>query len=534
MLRNRTSNQEESEEQAEPQRSPWRIILRRRWWILGCGMALGTAGVLTAQLWPALYRSEALVLIEHQRVPEQYVTPNVLPDLQYRLDSLTQQILSRTRLQQLIERFGLYQSERARLPMDMVIDEMREDIHIELVQTPGRNGQLTAFRISYLAANRHMAQTVTNELVSIFIDQSIRTRTQQSASTTDFLGSQLEQARQDLTTLERRLREYKLRYVGELPEQEKSNLQILLTLQSQLQVSGAALDRAEQQKVYLASMRNEQTAIQKALDRSKPESSSSAKMAALETRLGNQQHLLAERRTRYTAQHPDITALEHEIAVSEKELKELRAAEESRWAAGPAAAAPDRALADMESRLKAVDVAIIKGREEIEGILRRMQDVQKRLGLTPVREQELAEVTRNYENSRKHYESLLEKKLGSELATNLEKRQQGEQFRILDPASLPEKPSEPNRLQIVLAGWLLGFLGGAGLAALKEATDAAVRGESDVTGAAQGVRVLVRIPVLRDPAATKRLRFVRSMELAAAAAVLALCVASTTHAYIVG
>lgn len=535
MNRNQISGVEELEELSGRRRDYWHILLRRRWWILIPVLALGSAGVITARLWPTLYRSEALILVEHQKVPEQYVTPNIVSDLQYRLDSMTQRILSRTQLQQLIERFGLYQGERARLPLDLVIDQMRDDIHIALVQAPGRNSQLTAFRINYSAADRFTAQRVTNELTSLFIDQNVQVRTQQSVSTTTFLENQLEQARKELADQERQLREYKLLYLGELPEQEQSNLQILRSLEAQLQVLGATVDRAEQQKVYLQSMRAERLSMKKALEEHEPAAAPDTETVALEARLRDLNRVLAERQARYKPEHPDIISLRKEIAESEALIERLRAADSrTRQAAGRAATVPDRELADVESRLKAIDVEIAKGQAELGQLRTRIQETQRRLGMTPVREQQLAEVTRNYENSKTYYQSLLQKKMGSELATNLEKRQQGEQLRILDPATLPTKPSQPNRLLIVVAGWLVGVFVGVGLTVMKELMDTAVRSEADVVDLSNGTAVLVRIPVLRDRREMRRLRMVRRFEAAGAVLVVLLCVVSTIHTYLVG
>jgi polysaccharide chain length determinant protein (PEP-CTERM system associated) len=535
----RNGVEDPDEAQSTVQRNYWHILVRRRWWITLPFLALGLAGFTTARLWPVLYRSQALILVEQQKVPEQYVTPNVVSDLQYRLDSMTQQILSRTRLQGLIEGFGLYQQERARIPLDEVINAMREDIQVELVQAPGRNSQLTAFRISFWAANPRTAERVTNQLTSMFIDQNVQARTQQSVNTTNFLENQLEQAHKALMDQEQRVREYKLRYLGELPQQEQGNIQILRNLESQLQVTGAALDRAEQQKVYLESMRTEYVNMRKALALREQPAASNPEIAAVEARLSDERRVLAEKQAKFTPQHPDIIAMQKQVAQSQWLLRQLQAAETASRADAKASdeatdGASDRALFEAESRLKAIAVEIAKGQAELNRLQRRIQEVQRRIGMTPVREQELAELTRNYENSKTYYESLLQKKLGSELATNLEKRQQGEQFRILDPANLPLKPSRPNRLLIVPSGWLLGLCVGIGLTAYGEVTDTSVRGESDLSDLANAAPVLVRIPVLRCSKEVTRLKWRRGFEAVGVMLAVLLCVGSSIHTYLAG
>src|SRR6266851_3823216 len=224
---------------------------------MGPFFLLGLSGFGVALSWPTRYRSEALILVEQQKVPMQYVTPNVVTDLQDRLQSMTQQILSHTRLQKLIEQSNLYPDLRQRMNMDEIVDKMRADIRIELVQAPRRQDELTAFRIYFLYSSALVAQQVTNELTSLFIDENLQSRGQQSVGTTSFLENQLEQARQDLAQQEQHLREYKIRFIGELPEQEQSMLQMLGGLQSQLEANSSAIERSEQERIYLESMQSE-------------------------------------------------------------------------------------------------------------------------------------------------------------------------------------------------------------------------------------------------------------------------------------
>ncbi|HEX2712725.1 MAG TPA: Wzz/FepE/Etk N-terminal domain-containing protein, partial [Candidatus Acidoferrales bacterium] len=243
----------------------WAVVVRRRWWLMGPLFFCGFVAFAVAHLWPERYRSEALILVEQQKVPEFYVTPNVVTDLQDRLQSMTQQILSRTRLRKLIEQFNLYPNQRQHMTVDEVVDKMREDIRIELVQAPRRQGELTAFRIYYSSASPRVAQQITNELTSLFIEENLQARGQQSLGTNNFLENQLEQARKDLAEQEQRLREYKIRYLGELPEQQQSLIQMLGSLEAQLHANTSAIDRVQQQKIYLESMRNEYQAMQRSL-----------------------------------------------------------------------------------------------------------------------------------------------------------------------------------------------------------------------------------------------------------------------------
>jgi len=476
----------------------WEVAIRRRWCLLVPFFGLGIVAFVVALLWPPVYRSEALIQVEEQKVPTKYVTPNVVSDLDSRLQSMTQQILSRTRLEGLIKQFNLYPRQRGRMTTDDLVDQIRQDIAIQAAPgTSGRDDQTTSFRISFSAQNPHVAQQVNYELTSMFIERSLESRAQQSASTTNFLQSQLEQARKDLEKQEEELRQYKMRYLGQLPQQEQSNLQILNSLEVQLQSITDSIGRAEQQKIYLQSLRSEYRAMRPGTTEAAAGAAESAGNASDAT-LKDLRKQLAELEVKYTPQHPDILRLKEHIAHWESLHKSAMDAASAQGgvAEGATVESPNQpALAEVESRLKAVDVEISNDKEQGEKIRKQIADLQTRLSLTPVREQQLSEVTRNYQNSREYYQSLLQKSLESELATNLEKRQQGEQFRIIDPPSLPDKPFRPNRPLMLLGGWALGLCAGLGAAALREARYSPLRSAQEIRDRT-AVPILVHIPLL--------------------------------------
>jgi protein tyrosine kinase modulator len=514
----------------------WAMVARRRWWLMGPLFLCGFLAFGVAHFWPEQYRSEALILVEQQKVPELYVTPNVVTDLQDRLQSMTQQILSRTRLQKLIEQSNLYPDLRQRMNIDEIVDKMRADIRIELVQAPRHQDELTDFRIYFSYGSARVAQQITNELTSLFIDENLQARGQQSVSTTAFLENQLEQARQDLAQQEQRLREYKIRFIGELPEQKQSMLQMLGSLQSQLDANTAAIERAEQQRIYLESMRSEYQTIQESLG-SVDGNAAASPVAVADAAIRDLRKQLTDLEAKYTSRHPDIDKLRDQIAGWEQSRKQLEQKPKSApstdasTTATPSPAAP--ALAEVESRLKATQAEIDSYQAAAKKLRARMDDLESRLNLTPLREQQLAEVTRNYDNSRQNYQSLLQKKLQSELATNLEKRQQGEQFRIIDPPNLPLKPSEPNRLEIITIGWALGLCVGLGLTALLEMTDETIHNERNLLESLP-VPVLVHVPVIRSRGERMRTRLYRVGEAMATVLLLAVSVAMGIYTYLVG
>ena len=231
----------------------WRVLCRRRWWLALPAFLIFALVWTVAWMLPAVYRSETLILVEQQKVPEQYVVSNVAADLQERLQSMTQQIVSRTRLLHIVDQLNLYPKQRGHLSTDELVEMMRKDIQIELVQSPSKR-ELTAFKIAYLAANPTVAQQVTNQLSSLFIEENLKVRQQQAENTTDFLDSQLNDARQGLSAQEQRVKDFKIQHLGELPTQVESNVQILSGLQMRVQQETEALAHAKQQSVYLESL----------------------------------------------------------------------------------------------------------------------------------------------------------------------------------------------------------------------------------------------------------------------------------------
>ena len=531
------------EEKESPRRNPLVIVKRRRWYFIGPLLSCALAGSIIAELWPLLYRSEALILVEQQKVPEQYVTPNVISSLQSRLDGMTQQILSRTRLQRMIEEFNLYPRQRARVTIDQIVDAMRANIAVQLVQTPGQIGGVTGFRITYAGENARIAQRITNELTTLFIDQSLRERTEQSAGTTQFLENELDQSQKELAVQEERLREYKTKFVGELPEQEQGNLQIMSSLEAQLYAVEGALQRAEQQTTYLEAMKNEYQALSEvkvAEDGSivvNGAADINPAIRQIDASLLDLQKQLAVARTMYTSRHPAVRDLESQVAEwsrlkKDKETEDAAKVPDTPQKGVRAPVVVSNAvrlnIVELESRLKASELEIANQKKNVSDLQTQIEGIRKRVNMTPVREQQLSEITRTYENSRAHYQSLLQKKLQSELASNLERRQGGEQFRILDPASLPEKPE--GRLRILGVGWFAGICLGIGLAALREITAQCVNDDEDVRRATD-VPVF-QVPVIRSTEEQRRQGIRIAFEVAAVIVLLAAALGASARTYL--
>jgi succinoglycan biosynthesis transport protein ExoP len=485
------------------------IVVRRRWWIL-LPLFLCWLGVWGVS-WtlPTTYTSDALISAEQQKVSDLYVMENVNVNLQNRLQSTTQKVLSYASLQGIIDRFKLYATTPRMSgffkPKDPV-DQMRSDIKIELVGAPGYRGEFFSFKIHYSADTPQLAQQVNTELTSLFINENVRAQRQLSENTTAFLDSELADARTKMEEQEAQVSAFKAKHVGNLPGQLQSNVQILAGLQAALASTQHALDSSKQQKIYLESLLQQYQSAQASMGGD----SNAISTQALDKELQDLRLRLQNLRTRYHDGHPDIVALEDEIARTEALRKQNEAEIASNQQASKSVNAIDFSAAEgvqrgaptavmqLQSQLKANQLEIQNEQQHARELETQTTVYQGRLNLTPETEQELTVVSRGYDEAKFNYNSLLQKQTQSQLATSLGQQQQGQQFHIIDPPKLPDKPSAPNRFLISLFGLGVGTLVGLGLATFLELTDVRFRQEKDLEGILPA-RMLVGIPRLSTP-----------------------------------
>jgi len=426
---------------------------------------------------PPRYQSTTLILVEEPTMPKDYVKPNISDDLQQRMQSMTQQILSRTNLLHIINQFHLYSREHAEPSDDDKVAIMRKDIGIDLVRDAGN--QITAFNVSYTSRSAPLAQQVTGELTNLFINQNLQVRQQQSEDTTQFLETHLEAARKDLADQEDRIRQFKAQHLGEMPGQLTSNIQILQGLQSQLQTEEDSLNAARQQRVYLQSLADQYRTLQGPV---KSSDGTPVGLPAIDQQLQKLHAQLNDLSSRYTDRHPDVRKLKEEIAKTEKLRDQLMAATKNKPADGPSdggdgsmPAAGDTAqaalLAPVESQLRSNQLEITNRERSIATLKAKVEEYQSRLNREPIREQQLADLTRGYDQSKANYDDLLKKKNESSMATSMELLQQGERFRVMDPPSLPQKPEFPNRLKFCGIGLGIGLAFGVVVAGALEMLD---------------------------------------------------------------
>jgi polysaccharide chain length determinant protein (PEP-CTERM system associated) len=458
----------------------FQIAWRRKWWIILPAIAIAAGVVQWTRSLTDLYRSDAVILVVPQQVPESYVRSTVTASVADRLQSISQQILSRTRLERIIVDLNLYPEQRKTGIMEDIVDGMRDRIDVQTVR-----GE--SFRVGFISEEPRTAMRVAERLASLFIDESLRDREVLAEGTSQFLEAQLEDARRQLIDNEKRLENYRREHAGQLPTELNANMQGLHNTEMQIQAVNDSLNRNRDRQVTL------QQAITdlEANALVQPEAPAAPSVETAADRLHKAEAQLQEMLNHLKPTHPDVVR-------ARKKLDELRAAADVEAAQAPVAA--DEIITPAERLRRTRLNAATKELENIENDIaaktadeKRLRDIlaeyQRRIEVTPTRESELIELTRDYGTLQGMYQGLLSKKQESQISANLERRQIGEQFRILDAARLPSRPFTPNRPRFYQMGVFGGLAFGLALASLLEYLDKTMRSEDDV-------RVALNFPVL--------------------------------------
>ena len=513
-------------------------VVRRRHMTFLILVLLGWAAVWGSSWFlPARYVSSTLILVEEPAMPKNYVEPNVSDNLQYRLQSITQQILSRTRLLLIIDKLHLYQDKHQPSTPDARVELMRKDIEIELVRD--QNQAITAFRINYSTPDPHVAQQVTSELTNLFIDENLRVRQQESENTTQFIESQLATARASLADQEAKVRAFQAEHQGQLPAQQTTNLQILSGLQSQLQNEQDSLNAARQQSAYHQSLIEQYRALNGS-HRSTTSGGPSG-LEALDQQLDTLESKLRELKTRYTDQYSEVQRVKAEIAEREKEREQLIAGlKKSQDGKDPGADGQAHAI---EEPVQSATLLQLRGQEQadkleianreqaISALKSRIDLYQARLSAEPAVGQELADLTRGYEQSQANYNELLKKESDSKMATSMEQMQQGERFRMIDPPSLPLRPDFPNRLKMSEMGLGAGLALGVLVVALLEFLDDRLNSDREIEKLLSA-QVICEIPEINDPSEAKRKKLRAALGWAMAALVVSVILSGSAYSYL--
>ena len=517
------------------------VVRRRRLLALLPFAFILAAAASLAFFLPSLWTARATVLVNRQEVPEAFVKSTVNTDVDARLLTLSQDVLDTPRLSKIIQDNNLYPSLRRTKPMPDVVERMRKDVAIEVKEPPERRGRESnsmGFTIAYTTTDPVVSARVTNTLASLFTEENRRQREQQAVGTSEFLEAQLKELRTKLTAQEQKITAYKEQHLGELPEQKEVNLRTLERLQQQLSLAYENNRRATERRqnisqsmnnLDLASAMAGGPAAALAGPNVTPAESAAARLSILKQEL-------AALQTTYSDKYPDVIQMKEQIRLTERRAAE----EEKKLAAAQAAAASpgsgrkaqmSRSSRDLQlavqnpyvlSLMQQRDQADVEAKtsgDEIKNLSTQITTYQRRLEMTPKREQELALITRDYETTRDMFKQLLAKRGEADVAAELEQRQKGEKFRVIDPARMPERPAGPNRLRLLIVGLVLA-LGAAGVAVvLAEQVDTSYRRAEEVRATA-GVPVLSTIP--RIVTEDDRLRSARQRRMAMAAVAVGL------------
>jgi polysaccharide chain length determinant protein (PEP-CTERM system associated) len=450
-------------------------ILKRRWWIVAIpAIIFPIVGFGITYLVQPEYISQTLVLVEQQKVPESYVKAVVTEDLNGRLATMREQILSRSRLQPIIERFNLFAN--GKMSMDDRIDLTRKNIGIAPIQSDiARTNGLPGFYISFKANDARTAQLVCGEIQSLFVNENTSDRALAAAGTTDFLKGQLADAKAKLDEQDARLAKFQQTYMGKLPGAEASNMNMMTTLNTQLDAATQALSRMEQDKSYAESIVAMQIQNQGSQAPEHGGIAPQAQQVELQQLLAQE----ADLTSRYTEDYPDVVSVKRKIA----ELRQKMAATPpATVAASPTApkATDSLGVQQLRAQLRAMDQGIAQKKRDQAAIEAQLRTYQERVASSPAVEEEYKSITRDNQMAQGFYDDLLNKMNQSKMATDLERRQQGEQFRVMDEPNLPESPAFPKRPVFVGGGLAAGLGLGLLIVALLEYLDTAVRSERDI------------------------------------------------------
>jgi uncharacterized protein involved in exopolysaccharide biosynthesis len=484
-------------------------MLRRRLRVILIPALLSPlAGFMVSYVFPPKYTSQSTVLVEGQKVPDNYVQPVITSDFTQRIQTLSQTVVSPTRLRPVIESLGLVKPDEE----NRLIEDIQQNMRVEPVITSmsaaasasqsGKKKKPSAtseavpgFIVEYTDSNPAHAQKICNAMTSLIVDENLRTRGEVAKGTTDFLNRQVDKAKSDLDDQDKRLAAFKKQYMGQLPGDADNNMRILMSLNSQLDAMTQTLSRAQQDKAYTESMLAQQTAAWKS-------SQSSSNPQTLEQQLTQLQGQLLQLQARYTDDHPDVIKTKADIAEIEKKLKQINAAA----AAGTATDSNEKASATEPPEIRQLRLQIHQYQGVIEQATldqKRLQSqigvYQSRTAMSPSIEEQYKVLTRDNDNAQAFYKELLAKKSSADLGSSMETQQQGEQMHILVAAGLPESPSFPNRPLFAAGGMGAGLALGLLIAIWLEFSDKSIRTEKDAA-AIMDLPLLISVPWLGEDA----------------------------------
>jgi protein tyrosine kinase modulator len=518
---------------------------RRRGMILLIAGIVFILGLITALVWPPTYASTATILIEEQEIPSEMVQSTVTSYASERIQTISQRVMTRSNLLEIMDKYGLYQKERQLETTEEVLDDMRDDIKLDMINADvmdPRTGRPTAatiaFTVGFEGEDPQLVQKVANEITTLYLNENLRTRTEKAEETTSFLTEESKRLSAEISRLEIALADFKEKNAKQLPELKDLNTQVLQRTETEISDTNTQLRSLEDRKTYLegqlaildpygsgtvqspaarlAQLRTEYISYASRYSPNHPDVvSRKREIEALEKETGiaetatekqarldalRKQLVIAEKT--YTAEHPDVKSLKRQIAALEKELRSPNVVP----APKSVPATPDNpAYITMRSQLEATSSDINAYKDKLNKLNEKVDVYEQRLQETPQVEREYRGIVRDLENSTRRYQEIKAKQMSAEIAQAMEKERKGEKFTLIDPPILPEEPISPNRPAIIFLSLVLALGAGIGSAAAAENMDSAVRGAKGVISILNTAPLAV-IPYLASDADISRER----------------------------
>jgi polysaccharide chain length determinant protein (PEP-CTERM system associated) len=513
------------------------MLRRYRSWIVGPTFAGLVIATVVAFLWPDTYISTAVMRITPQQVPDKLVPTVVTTQMAERLQQLQTDILSRTSLAEIIQKpsLDLYKKERAKLPMEDIVQDMRNKYIkiIPLADTSGSGGRrvASAFAISFAYVDRYKAQAVVRELVTKFTETNVTVQRNQASLTTNFLKDELKSAKERMDKLDEDIIRFKQANMGRLPEQASANSQALQTYSLQLMNANQQISRVGQEKLLLESdlkaYKNQENAASANLTETVagsttgPVTMQNTRLAAMNASIGDLKVQLAAMKQNFGSNHPDVARLDAQIQTLEQQRDDLEKRESAAMVVTPGTTTPSRVVTNpivqrqiedlrgmaesTRSRLVAKDMELAELNRQRTEMEKQIALYQGRIESAPLNEQQYNAMIREFNLAKQEYEDMVKRHDASETAQSLEEHKAGENLEVLDPATLPEQPSEPNRLAWAGIGTAMGLGLGVMLAAAQEVRNTSLKNLKDVR-AYTNMPVLSSIPLLENALLVRRKR----------------------------
>ncbi|RDH81040.1 MAG: lipopolysaccharide biosynthesis protein [endosymbiont of Galathealinum brachiosum] len=502
------------------------VLSRRKAAIIATGLVVFLLGLITALVWPPTYRSSATILIKEQEIPTELVRSTVTSFAAQRIQTISQSVMTRPNLMEIVEKYKLYVKERKRNTTEEVLEEMRDDIGLNMISADvmdprtGRPGVATiAFKLSYEGSDPDSTQKVAGELTSLFLAENLKTRKDKAAETYSFLTDETSKLEDKIAESGKKLAEFKEKNAHSLPEMSAMNLSMLNRTESELDSVDAELRALKERKFYLQSqldqinpLTNMRSATgQSILDPVSRLKALESEFASLSTKYSDkhpdivkikreiaglrqttghginlQEHAikLTQKRSeyalvkeKYSVSHPDVIKLESEIVVLEK----LIADNPMKIEKGVMKLQPDNpAYITVQTQLKTVETEITSNSSRKKRLDKKLLDLEERISKSPQVEKEFMVLTREQQSALSRFQDIKARQMEAEIGQELEKESKGESFLLIDPAQFPEKPVKPNRVAIVFLSLIFSIAAGLGVAILKEAMDGSVRGVASI------------------------------------------------------